>query len=324
MMRLTPEQVDRAVGAVLGSATGDALGAAYEFGTRAVGPDGPEMLGGGLGDFAPGEWTDDTAMAWCVLDVVATGADLRSEEALTAVARRFRAWFDSGPSDIGNQTRTVLAEAGPAPTGATLTATSYDLHARTGHTAGNGSLMRTAPVALRYLDDPAGLVDAARRVGALTHYDTRAQEACALWSLAIRVAIVDGVLDLRSGLPYVGPEAAARWRDVIDEAEEREPGEFTPNGWVVAALQAAWSAVAHTPVPPDEPSRHLADALGTAIRIGDDTDTVAAIAGGVLGARWGASAVPPRWRAILHGYPGITGDDLVAAARRSIAATAPG
>jgi hypothetical protein len=70
--------------------------------------------------------------------------------------------------------------------------------------------------------------------------------------------------------------------------------------------------VFHTPEPHDDPARHLADALTAAIEIGDDTDTVAAIAGGLLGARWGTSAVRPEWRRILHGYPGITGDDLIA------------
>ncbi len=87
---------------------------------------------------------------------------------------------------------------------------------------------------------------------------------------------------------------------------------------MVSALQAAWSAIVHTPVPHEAPSRHLDHALETAIRIGDDTDTVAAIAGGLLGARWGAESVPSPWRTMLHGYPGITGEDLVALVDRAI------
>ena len=71
------------------------------------------MIGGGLGDFAPGEWTDDTAMTWAVADVAATGADLRTDEALDAIARRFRDWYETGPADIGINTRAVLAGAGP-------------------------------------------------------------------------------------------------------------------------------------------------------------------------------------------------------------------
>lgn len=311
-MKLTPARLDRACGAVLGTAVGDALGAPYEFGVATVGPEGPQMIGGGLGGFAPGEWTDDTTMAWAILDVAATGADLRSADALTQIARNFRGWYDSGPPDIGNQTRTILGQVGSDPTGAALTAASDQLHARTGHTAGNGSLMRTAPVALLYLDDPVALVEAARKVGALTHYDPRAQEACVLWSLAIRHAIVNGELDVRAGLASLDADGAAYWTERLDEAEVGPPARFRPNGWAVAALQAAWSAIVHTPVPTDRPEcTHLADALTTAIAIGDDTDTVAAIAGGLLGARYGASAVPARWRQISHGYPGLRGERLV-------------
>jgi ADP-ribosyl-[dinitrogen reductase] hydrolase len=311
-MELSAAQLDRACGAVLGSAVGDALGAPYEFGLADVGPEGPRMIGGGLGGFAPGEWTDDTTMAWCILDVAASGADLRTADALTAIARHFRQWFDSRPPDIGNQTRSILGAVGAQPTGSAMTATSYDLHARTGHTAGNGSLMRTAPVALPYLDDPVGLVEAARKISALTHYDPRAQEACALWSLAIRHAILHAELDVRAGLDYLAPDAVAYWTERLDEAEAFEPGRFRPNGWVVTALQAAWSAIVHTHIPKhtDAP-RHLRDGLVTAIGIGDDTDTVAAIAGALLGARCGASAVPAEWRRVLRGYPGLKAERLV-------------
>src|SRR4051794_10912007 len=134
-MKLTPAQLDRSCGSVLGTAVGDALGAPYEFGLVKVGPEGPRMIGGGLGGFAPGEWTDDTTMAWCILDVAATGADLRTEEAPPQIARNFRDWYASGPPDIGNQTRTILGAVGADPTGAAMPATSYDLHARTCHTA---------------------------------------------------------------------------------------------------------------------------------------------------------------------------------------------
>ena len=309
-MRLTTAQTDRACGAVLATAAGDALGAGYEFGAG-PGSEGPGMIGGGLGNFAKGEWTDDTTMAWCALDVAAKGVDLRSEDALTEIARRFRGWYESGPADIGNQTRSVLSSGGHEPTGAALTAASDALHARTGHTAGNGSLMRTAPVALGYLDDPEGLTEAALAVSRLTHADPRAGEACILWSHAIRHAILTGEIDVRAGLEHLEPEPAEYWTARIDEAEAGPPERFARNGWVVEALQAAWSAIHHTPVPTDDPRRHLEDALARAIGIGHDTDTVAAIAGGLLGARWGASAVPARWRRILHGYPGLTGERLV-------------
>lgn len=313
---LTDEQTDRAVGAVLGSAVADALGAAYEFDRVVLGPgEHAQMLGGGIGSFEKGEWTDDTTMAWCILDATAAGLDLRADEGLDVVARNFREWSESGPKDIGNQTARVLGTAGPDPTAATLFHVSSELDKMTRHTGGNGSLMRTAPVPLRYLDDPAALVDAADKVSRLTHWDEHARSGCALWSLAIRHAILEADLDVRSGLAYLGESEAAYWSERLDEAEQQPPETFNPNGWVVTALQAAWAAIAQTPQ-----RNHYVEALDTAIRIGNDTDTVAAIAGALLGARWGASAIPEEWRRISHGYPGLSGDMLVTLALDTVAA----
>ena len=78
-MRLTSAQTDRACGVLLAAACGDALGAGYEFGSAPLPPPGtpPAMIGGGLGGFEPGEWTDDTSQAYAIAEVAATGADLR-------------------------------------------------------------------------------------------------------------------------------------------------------------------------------------------------------------------------------------------------------
>jgi ADP-ribosylglycohydrolase len=109
------------------------------------------------------------------------------------------------------------------------------------------------------------------------------------------------------------------------DAAEREPlRSFRPNGFVVTALQAAHGAIWQTPVPDDRPRRHLELALQAAVSVGDDTDTVAAIAGALLGARWGAAAVPGHWRRLVHGWPGLTADDLVTLAERLAAAPQPG
>lgn len=116
-----------------------------------------------------------------------------------------------------------------------------------------------------------------------------------------------------------------RWRDLLTEAEAKDPASFTQNGWTVGALQAAWSAITHTPIPEhDFECRHLVDSLGTAIRIGHDTDTVAAIAGSLLGARWGMSAIPGAWRRILHGWPALSARDLEAMAVLTVRGGATG
>jgi ADP-ribosyl-[dinitrogen reductase] hydrolase len=171
-MHLSPQQIDRAVGVLVGQAAGDALGVPYEFGVRALSGE-PQMLGGGLGGIAPGQWSEDTEMAVCIAEVAATGADLRSAEAQERIAEGFLRWYADGPPDIGVQTRTVLAETlrrgGPAA--ATMRAASSDLHAETGRTAGNGSLMRTGPVALAHLGDVDAMVEAAHLTSALTHAD---------------------------------------------------------------------------------------------------------------------------------------------------------
>ena len=204
-MHLEPKQVDRAAGALLGAAEGDALGVPYEFGCRALGEQA-EMLGGGLGGIAPGQWSDDTQMACVIARVAATDADLRSEQALDKIAEGFLKWYDGNPPDVGVQTRRVLSGTGPGGAAAArMRLVARQLHEGTGRTAGNGSLMRTSPVALAHLGDTDAIVEAARAVSALTHHDPMAGDACALWCVAIDHAIWTGRLDLRYGLRYVDP-----------------------------------------------------------------------------------------------------------------------
>ena len=308
-MKLTAIQKDRAAGALLATAAGDALGAGYEFTHPA--PDARiEMIGGGLG-FAPGEWTDDTSMAIGIAQASAAGLDLSTSEGLDSVAANWVAWYDSGPTDIGNQTRAVLSQRNSSAAAMTRAATAI-----TGRKAGNGSLMRTAPVALAYLDDAQTAVDAAAKVSALTHDDPRAAQACRLWTHAIRHAVLHGTFGgARAFLRGSDDDTRTFWTERLDEAETGVPTDFPNNGWVVHALQVAWSAITHTA---DDGPLHLQRALVECVRAGHDTDTTAAIAGGLLGARWGASAVPARWRRTLHGYPGLRARNLVALAMSTV------
>ncbi len=288
---------DRAAGVLVGLAAGDALGAGYEFGPAFEGP--VEMKGGGPFNWDPGEWTDDTQMAICIAEQAATG-DLD----LDALGDRFIAWA-SEANDIGNQTRTVLSRAIDG-SDLPVAAAEY-FRQRPNHSAGNGSLMRTGPVALAFLGDRDRIAEAAADISAITHADPLAIDACVLWSLAVSDAVETGEIPgLKRGLNYLPADRRDRWAGIISEAEEQPPGVFTPNGFVVTAFQAAWSSIVHTPIPEDQPSRHLQATLENAIRIGNDTDTVAAIAGTLLGAAWGSSAVPLMWKASMHGWPGRT------------------
>ena len=319
-MQLTTAQADRAAGVLLGQASGDALGVPYEFGTP-PGPDEPaEMRGGGLIDGAPGEWSDDTAMA--VARAAVGNADLAAPAALTEVARGFLAWYDGRPADIGMQTRSVLAavasQRGHPEVGRLMREAAAAYARRNPRSAGNGALMRTSPVALASLGDRGRTARAARAVAELTHADPLAGDSCVLWSEAVRVAVLEGRIDVECGLDLLPVTRRDHWSELLQQARSTPAGAFRPNGFTVTALQAAVAAVTQTDVPllrPAEqefPCLHLQRALHAAVRIGDDTDTVAAIAGGLLGARWGASAVPWHWRRLVHGWPGLRSRDLQA------------
>lgn len=295
---------DRAAGALVGLAAGDALGAGYEMTTPAADAD-VRMIGGGLGDFAPGEWTDDTSQAVAVARGLSPGA-----LDATTIGRGLLAWFAGDPPDCGISTRSVLLGADGDATRLPGSARAYfERHPRS--SAGNGALMRTSPVALAFLGDDDAIAAAAREVAEITHADSLAGDGCVLWCIGIDRAVREGRLDgVHEGLELLPPQRRDRWADALDEAEAAPPRSLRGNGFVVRAVQAAHAAIHQTPVPEEEPETHLVEALRNAVRIGGDTDTVAAIAGQLLGAAWGASAVPGEWRTMLHGWPGLDADDL--------------
>lgn len=290
-----PEQRDRVEGTLVGVAAGDALGAGYEF-THPGSDADIDMIGGGLAERSPGGWTDDTAMTVAIARA-ATEHDLRTPAGLDAVAAGFAQWFAGGPLDAGIQTSRVLARHPRSAQAMREIAAAVP-----GQRAGNGSLMRTAPVALAYLDDPAAMAEAAVLVSDLTHADPRAGQACALWCSGLRTAVLGrGYEGVWAWVEEADPEPRGYWAQALTTAERGGPQDFPNNGWVVAALQTAWWAITHAP---DEPAA-VPEALRAAVLVGGDTDTTAAIAGAMLGARWGRSAVPEPWQRLLHGWPGI-------------------
>lgn len=322
-MRLTTQQLDRAAGAVVGSAVGDALGAPYEFG-----PSRPDhfipQFGRGMGGEQPGGWTDDTAMAIAILEVLAAGPDIDSERGIQAVIDRWFQWADEDGRGIGIQTSQVMAGVDGDRTEPALLLSAEAAHVRSGRSGGNGSLMRIGPLALGYLapDEELTLCSAAERVTRLTHWEPDNAAAASIWSLLIRQAILTGGYDLEDATKHIAEHEGlrGRWVKIVDEARAAaHPRDFTAeNGWVVRALQAALVAV--------EGASDFSDAIHRAIRGGNDTDTVAAIAGALAGARWGLSAIPLTWQRRLHGWPGCDANDLtrlaILAARRGISDSA--
>ena len=300
----------------MGLAVGDALGAGYEYAVAPL-PEHARMIGGGLGSFAPGEWTDDTTMAVPILRVLAESRDLLEPQTQDQVVREWLTWSKSA-KDIGITTAQVLRAARPTQLSGSVREAADAMFAAGLASAGNGSLMRTTPIALGYLDDPERLTLAARTYSHLTHGDPLAADACVLYNHAQRHAILTGELNIRMAMGQVPVERRAQWSQWFDAAEAQPPGDFSArNTFVVRALQAAWSAIFHSD--PTGP-QHLEQSIRNAVAIGGDTDTVAAIAGGLVGARWGVSAVPLSWRRQLHGCPGLRGEDLVHMASAAIGA----
>ncbi|MFH5880250.1 ADP-ribosylglycohydrolase family protein [Arthrobacter sp. NA-172] len=188
-MKLNSLQNDRAAGVLVAMAAGDALGAGYEFGAPL--PDGAEvtMKGGGPFGFEPAEWTDDTSMAISIAEALVESSSTPAPNSTAAQTRIVQSWtsWAAEAKDVGAQTSSVIAAARSLAStagrstvqAADFTAAAADFHTRTGRSGGNGSLMRTAPLALAYLDrDPAELMTQAGVISALTHADPDAQEAC--------------------------------------------------------------------------------------------------------------------------------------------------
>ncbi|MET9438195.1 ADP-ribosylglycohydrolase family protein [Streptomyces sp. NPDC006551] len=303
---------DRAVGAVLGSAVGDALGAPFEFGLPGVFrerfPDGVGTMCGG-GGWDPGEATDDTQMAVLVGESLIERGGLD----LPDIFGRFRRWAVAEPKDIGLQTEDVLMSGDPWDTAAAL---HFQVN---GRAAGNGSLMRASTSAVYFA--AAGrevTMSAARRIAALTHGDGAAWEGTAVLHELVRVALLgdDPLTALPAALAAVHPAHRDRWSTVL--APHWHPDDATEfNGAVWPCLASAVWALRTT--------TSFEAALAAAIDLGGDTDTVAAVTGLLAGAVHGSAAIPSRWTDPLHvPLPGFGGRVLSADDLRDLAATLAG
>lgn len=239
---------ERARGALLGLAVGDALGTTYEFDALeqrsypelATAP-ATDVVGGGPFDLVAGQITDDTQLAVCLARSLVEQGRLDVAD----VARRYVAWTDEA-FDIGNQTRDALLRisTGTAPDAAGL-ATWRQSGRRA---AGNGSLMRTAPIAValgmprQYHPRPgsaadpfppevhrdAAVIDAAVADSMITHADPRCALACAVFDLAIAHAVeaprtgAEMVAVARRGLGNAVARLGERWRDPAFGAERED------------------------------------------------------------------------------------------------------
>ena len=290
---------DRALGSILGLATGDALGEPFEF--KPPISSKTKIAMDQTSSHHPGLWTDDTAMAIGIMQAWVKNGNIASSQAQDDLIAIWRKWCESAV-DSGSQTRSVLFSLDELSADRALKA-SQELHERSGRSGGNGSLMRTAPLAFLNLADEQ-VAEVVTQISKLTHWDDEAAYACIIWVFAIRYAIKTGKLSFESGLEYIPEEAKERWAGYLEEAQNNPPAHFENNGWVVAAFKAAASAVMI--------GRYsFEEGVEAAVRAGFDTDTVAAIAGSLLGALHGLSRIPEQWVEQLHGWPKFDNYELV-------------
>jgi ADP-ribosyl-[dinitrogen reductase] hydrolase len=278
-----PELQDRFRGCLLGLAVGDALGATVEFRPRGSFDPLTDMVGGGPFGLRPGEWTDDTAMALCLAIslIECQGFDARDQ------MERYCRWVDEGYMsstgrcfDIGHTVASALRR-----------------YRRTGNpyagdsdpfTAGNGCIMRLAPVPMFYFPDLRAAEQYAAESSRVTHAAAECLDACRLLSRIIvralagtrKELILLGDAETFTGAPAIVAIARGQYLD-------KSQAEIRGSGYVVESLEAALWCFARTDT--------LADAVLMAANLGDDADTTAAVCGQVAGAYYGASALPPSW-----------------------------
>lgn len=274
---------DRARGALLGLAAGDAVGTTLEFCGRDSYEPLTDMIGGGPFDLKPGEWTDDTSMALALAESLVATGEFDAEDLM----QRFVRWWRDGEYsvtgrcfDIGITTSRALARFGGD---GNPYAGSRDPGA-----AGNGSLMRLAPVAIWGVGrDGIDMRDVARRQSETTHATPACLDACEAAALLLRALIDGGSFEVAlanarivDAVDPIATTLAGDWRS-------KARAEIGSSGYVAHSLEAALWCVART----DD----FRSAVLLAANLGDDADTTAAITGQIAGALYGANGIPADW-----------------------------
>lgn len=295
---LTPE---RFRGALVGLVAGDALGTALEF--RAPGTFTPitDMVGGGPFGLKPGQWTDDTSMAMCLALSLLECGGFDAHDQMVRYTRWYREgyWSSTGHCfDIGNTVSGALRRF--ERTGEPFSGSTDP------YSAGNGSLMRLAPVVLFYANTPQIAIERAADSSRTTHGAAAAVDACRYMAALILGALRgENKQTLLANDYWPVEDGSAEPRLVSEIAEiaegsfrRRQPPQIKGTGYVVRSLEAALWAFSN--------SDDFRSGCLQAANLGDDADTTAAIYGQLAGAYYGENAIPTAWRSKLSRY-----DDIV-------------
>jgi ADP-ribosyl-[dinitrogen reductase] hydrolase len=284
---MTESVSERIRGGLLGLAVGDAVGTTVEFRARGSFTPVTDLVGGGPFHLEAGQWTDDTSMALCLAEsLVAAGFDLRDQ------IERYCRWYEEGYwsstgqcFDIGSATRQALhryRKTGDPAAG------SADPH-----TAGNGCIMRLAPVPIYFFPDVDEAAEHAALSCVTTHAAAECLDAARLLGRVLVRALGGGsrqeVLAAGADCAFESP----RISHIAAGAYLQKPESLIRgSGYVVESLEAALWSFATTET--------FEAAILRAVNLGDDADTTAAICGQVAGAFYGAPGIPADWLQRLH------------------------
>lgn len=294
MISLTSKLIDRIRGSLIGLAVGDALGMPVEFRPPGSFDEVTDMRGGGSFDLDAGQWTDDTSMALCLAESLIEKNGFDPVDQL----ERYLKWHREGYLsvngecfDIGNTTIDALLrfEETPEP----YCGPDYE------RSAGNGSIMRLAPIPLFYYSRPKKAIEYAGLSSQTTHQHPLTMDACK-YMAGIMVGALMGTskeeLLSRRYSPIPGYWDENPLPEELDEIacgsfKEKEPPEIRGSGFVVRSLEAALWAFYKTD--------YFEHGCLKAVNLGDDADTTGAVYGQIAGAYYGESGIPDKWRNML-------------------------
>ncbi|MBS1830942.1 MAG: ADP-ribosylglycohydrolase family protein [Acidobacteria bacterium] len=281
----------RYLGCLVGLAVGDAVGTTVEFRDRGSFEPVTDMVGGGPFRLPVGAWTDDTSMALCLAESLLAQ---RGNDPLDQM-KRYVAWYRQGVNssigrcfDIGFTTRDALNEF--ERTGNALAGPTRE------YTAGNGSIMRLAPVVMAYSSDRATAQEQAALSSRTTHGAKLAVDGCRLMADLLHGLLHGGRKDevLARGY-YRGPALEDQVAALtVGGWGEKKEAQIRSTGFAVHSLEAALWALATT--------TDFASGCLRAVNLGGDADTIAAIYGQFAGAHYGLEGIPRSWRDRVFEY----------------------